>query len=312
MKNDPQHIFEVLKNIKLDPNEGGVMKGKLLEFVANNPVRIVPHVRLNQGELVQSLFSKFILKTMPIALIVALLLGGGVTVSAEHALPGDALYPVKTQVNEKLAGLVAISTESKVAWDAKLVDRRLVEAEQLAAQSKFNDAAKTVIGESLKDIVAQANEHLSALQANDPEKAMRVSANISAALKAHDQILNSFEEEHASTTPEKTESVKNLHQQVKNELQGVLAHEHEISDDIARNAGMVAVVATTTDAAITALPVSSSTTPVKPSIIGGSQDDDDDDAVRAPTSSAKPSITGESRESKSSWKFWEDGDGDDD
>ena len=68
---------------------------------------------------------------------------GGTTLSfaSENALPGTPLYPIKTQVAEKLGGLFAFSTESKARYLATLVDKRVTEIETLQTQGKLTDVA---------------------------------------------------------------------------------------------------------------------------------------------------------------------------
>lgn len=72
------------------------------------------------------------------ALIAVLFIGGGVSYAAEGTIPGDALYPVKTNINEKVAGFFALSPESKADWQGKLALRRLAEVERIAERRGVN------------------------------------------------------------------------------------------------------------------------------------------------------------------------------
>ena len=69
-------------------------------------------------------------KFMPIFLIVTLLVsaGGGVSIAAEGALPGDGLYPVKISINEKVVAAFSVSVDAAANWEARLAERRLEEA----------------------------------------------------------------------------------------------------------------------------------------------------------------------------------------
>lgn len=72
-----------------------------------------------------------------LALIIALALGGGVSFAAENAVPGDALYVVKTEVNENVRAALAVSAEADARWHVKAAERRLQEAERLSARGEL-------------------------------------------------------------------------------------------------------------------------------------------------------------------------------
>lgn len=58
-------------------------------------------------------------------------------VSAEHTLPGDALYPVKISVTEPARGLLAGSEDEALDWDLELIGRRIAEEEKLIAEAQL-------------------------------------------------------------------------------------------------------------------------------------------------------------------------------
>ena len=84
---------------RLRDEEKSRMRHQLRAFMALHPVREVGYFRL----LIQksNITGKILIKDMTIALIIALVLGGGTSFAAEGSLPGDLLYPVKIGVNEE-------------------------------------------------------------------------------------------------------------------------------------------------------------------------------------------------------------------
>ena len=58
---------------------------------------------------------------------------GGTSVAAQGALPGDMLYPVKTQVNERVAGVLYLGAEARAQREVELVERRLEEVRAVVA-----------------------------------------------------------------------------------------------------------------------------------------------------------------------------------
>lgn len=75
------------------------------------------------------------------ALLVMLIMitGTSVAYTAEHSLPGETLYAVKTQVFEPIRDLVNTSPIQKLEWEEKKVERRIMEAEELAKNNKLDE-----------------------------------------------------------------------------------------------------------------------------------------------------------------------------
>ncbi len=114
---------------------------------------------------------------MPIVLIIAILLAGGVSVASNNALPGDALYGVKVNVNENIREAFAFSDEAKAKAAENHAEERLEEAEKLSADGKLNEEVKADL---IARFTAQAkvlDERLAKLNANGK-------ANVSTELRA--------------------------------------------------------------------------------------------------------------------------------
>jgi len=103
-------------------------------------------------------------KYMLATLGVFVLLGAGVSFAAEGALPGDLLYPVKTAINESIRGAFAVSSESKVKWQAELVGRRLEEAVELEASGKLDMKVKSDIAEEIGEHLKKTEEFANKLE----------------------------------------------------------------------------------------------------------------------------------------------------
>src|SRR3989344_2979449 len=81
---------------------------------------------------------RLLFKPLTLVAVVVLLLGGGASLAAEKALPGEFLYPIKVNFNEEMRALWAISATAKANLDTELATRRLEEAEKLSAQAKLS------------------------------------------------------------------------------------------------------------------------------------------------------------------------------
>ncbi|MEX0917444.1 MAG: DUF5667 domain-containing protein [Candidatus Paceibacterota bacterium] len=181
-------------HITLEEKERISMREYLLEYLKMKPVRSEAGARLlkEQRLFISIVTSK---RIMPIALIVALVFagGGGVSLAAENAVPGDVLYPVKVSVNEEVRRALSFSTEAKAKWDARRAGRRLGEAEKLASENRLDADVKAQIEENFERFAARAEEKIKVLEVENPEAAARVSARFESALEAHKAILSRLE-----------------------------------------------------------------------------------------------------------------------
>lgn len=105
---------------------------------------------------------------MAIALIIALLVAGGITVGAENSAPGDLLYPVKVGITEEVRSGLAFGSEAEGELQASFAGRRLDELQNLSAEgsvtadvaaeleSRFEAHAEAVY-QAIADLRAEAD-----------------------------------------------------------------------------------------------------------------------------------------------------------
>src|SRR3989344_4466272 len=104
-------IIKKAKTISLTKEEKARGRARLSVFLESS-VRTeeVGRQVLAQGH---SIFS--FIKPMPIiaSLVLAAMLGGGVSLAAENSLPGSPLYPIKVSINEEIRAALATSVEAR-------------------------------------------------------------------------------------------------------------------------------------------------------------------------------------------------------
>jgi hypothetical protein len=107
--------------------------------------RLSSHVTVSLVEQRKSRWETFaykkpILARFSVVLLAIAVIGMGTVFAAEVALPGDALYPVKIYVNEKVRSVMIKSPEERAEWAKERVERRIDEdgdrIEQI--EKKFN------------------------------------------------------------------------------------------------------------------------------------------------------------------------------
>lgn len=91
---------------------------------------------------------KIVVAAIMIAFVVT---SGGASYVAASALPGEALYQIKVNVNENIEKLVAVSTDAKVKVEVKQTERRIKEAETLSKEGKLNDETKAIIETKIEE-----------------------------------------------------------------------------------------------------------------------------------------------------------------
>ncbi len=70
-----------------------------------------------------------------IALFLAAAIGGGLSVAAQSALPGDALWGFKVVINENVEAALASAGKEQAIFDIAAIEARIQEAATLASQS---------------------------------------------------------------------------------------------------------------------------------------------------------------------------------
>jgi hypothetical protein len=98
--------------------------------------------------------------------VVALVIGtGGIGAAAETALPGDFLYPMKTEVNEAAMEILAVGPEANAQAKVEIVHRRTEEVRALADEGRLDAESAAEIAINIQAHAAEAAEAAIALGA---------------------------------------------------------------------------------------------------------------------------------------------------
>lgn len=96
------------------------------------------------------------LRSVLAGLLLFVLVGSGTASAAQGSLPGDLLYPVKVSINEKVEAALAPSVAAKAEVAARQAERRVEEAQELAAQGRLDEKTADALTESFDAHAAQA------------------------------------------------------------------------------------------------------------------------------------------------------------
>lgn len=101
-----------------------------------------------------------------LALILAAAIGGGLSVIAQHALPGDPLWGFKVQVNERIQETFAPGAEARANFDLSAIELRANEAGRLVIESKLSTDLQEQIRAQIAEHVQSVKSQVETLQAS--------------------------------------------------------------------------------------------------------------------------------------------------
>lgn len=194
-----EKIFEAFRTVSLSLRERTNIELHLKAHMRENPLRvsyekkIVGAIRDSIRSLETALNSRtFITHPAFAACVLVLCVSIGTSYAAQNALPGQALYSFKTRVNEPLRGVLAVTPEAKVEWSAQLTNRRLKEAEELAATNQLSPVATADIETGLDAAVRNFNSNISLVSKKNDMQAANAQLDLEASLNAHEVILSAL------------------------------------------------------------------------------------------------------------------------
>lgn len=194
MTNEMQDIFQDVKRAQLSESERGIMRNELRYFMSENPAQAPFSVRA--ADYFANIFSArpyMAYHPLSAALALALVFGVSTSYAAERALPGDILYAVKIGINEPVQGAFAVSGSAKTQWNTELIERRLEEAESLAAAGKLTPEIRTEIQTKLEQTSIAFNKSVEELESSDDSAAIAAAhSEYEASLQGHERVLTAL------------------------------------------------------------------------------------------------------------------------
>lgn len=157
-KLDFNNFIKLLKEEGLSGSEKASIKRSVLKRVNSlNPSFSLPWA--------DRIFLSFETHALSLSLIIVLVFAGtGVSFAAEDALPGDALYAVKVNINEEVRDAFAVHPENKARWSMEKARRRLFEAEILADRNELDEEKESKLLEKFSSHSEDFQEALKALE----------------------------------------------------------------------------------------------------------------------------------------------------
>jgi hypothetical protein len=150
-------------------------------------------------------------------LVVIALIVGTSSYGAEASLPGDTLYPLKLNLNEEVRGLVSMTPEGKISWEAQRAVRRIEEAVSLASDGKLDE-------ESFKEIEKNFDKHFDKVEnssgkadgATSTEKVIEIKKELDKKLEEQAKKLGEISEKEDDGNKERARALeKKIREKIK-------------------------------------------------------------------------------------------------
>lgn len=116
-----------------------------------------------------------------------------ISYSAEQAIPGDALYPVKVKFNEEVRSSLTLSPYEKVTWETERLNRRIAEARVLASEGKLTTEAEAAVVAAVRTHSAEARREIDELRVTDKDEASLAALHLATTLDVQSAALRQTE-----------------------------------------------------------------------------------------------------------------------
>lgn len=164
------------------------------------------------------------------SMVILLVAGSGVSFAAQGSLPGDVLYPVKVNVNEKVQTALAFTPKAKVQVEQSLAETRIEEAETLAAQGRLSDTIKSDLSENFNAHAASAQARNAEIKSGgDVNGASDLDSNFESQLAAHAAIIARLSGKSSTTANAIQPLLMRVHAAIQNVRQDRVNAETEIA-----------------------------------------------------------------------------------
>jgi hypothetical protein len=183
------NMQRIARTQRLSQNEKQAMRVRLTNYFEAYPVEEAPVVEKPRTSVPSPFYFFAPRYSVSFAALLLLILGGGTTFAAEGTLPGDTLYPLKINVNERVATTLALSPQAKAQVNGELATARLEEAETLASNGKLDAPTSAALTANFAMHVKAAQTNTSDLVVKDPGTAEQLNAQLDSNLSAHGAIL---------------------------------------------------------------------------------------------------------------------------
>jgi hypothetical protein len=193
--NITNYIKKAADSLRLSETERHDMSHVVREYMAHKPL---PQEHYSVS--IRRFSFSWIHRPVAAALALVFIFGGGISYAAEGALPGDALYTVKTNINESVKVALATDIEAKANVQMALAERRIEEAAALAAENRLDAETETALAAAFEAHASNATQEVAAIDEEDSSAAAEMTSRFETRLAAHEEVLALVSADDATNT----------------------------------------------------------------------------------------------------------------
>lgn len=176
-----QKFMQAARRISLTPIERAQIREGLLESIS-----------VMKGSLWFLRPFKHFSSACAALLIVVVASGSGVSYAAEHALPGELLYPVKVHVNEMVRTSMSRTREARAVFQTKRALRRLHEAKILAAANALDEGKAEQLRTLLHEHVDRSMDAIKSMEDSTTPDRQYIMRDFNIALRKEEEALKTM------------------------------------------------------------------------------------------------------------------------
>lgn len=187
-----KNLINTIKQTHLTSDEKSEMLKKINAFVEYNPGRKHSFIFYRVSPYIVRSPIAMVGKFASVLLLISIVGTGGLSYASAGALPGDFLYPVKTNLLEKLEEQLAVTPEKKVALRQKRIETRFGEVETLIKEKKITKEKLSLVQNKIEKEKEKVGNDLIELKKEDTGKALLAENTIEASIEEHKEAISSL------------------------------------------------------------------------------------------------------------------------
>jgi hypothetical protein len=184
MKKFLTNIHKEAEHLRLSKAEKSAMLASVLGVQSPVSVQKSPYVFLT--------YFNYEVRMVMAGFVFFIFAGLSTVSAAQGSLPGDLLYPVKLSINENIEMAFASDNADKAALEVRLAERRVEEAQTLAAQGRLDAKAADALAVSFDLHAENAQSLADASEESEPGISEQVKTKLSATFAVHGAVLKNL------------------------------------------------------------------------------------------------------------------------
>ncbi|HPS21561.1 MAG TPA: hypothetical protein PLO44_02020 [Candidatus Paceibacterota bacterium] len=192
MEEQFNNLITKIRNEKMTENEKAAIWFRVETFAKNNPVGSSKLVKYPYFSAHHFFTAGKVFATSILLVVFGF---GGLSYSSASSLPGDLLYSIKINVNEKIEEKLTFTPEKKINLRKKRIETRLTEVESLIKENKVTKKNREIVEKNIKVEKEKIESELKQIQEQNPEIAVAAKAEIENSIKDHQEKIDSLMQE---------------------------------------------------------------------------------------------------------------------